>query len=259
MSVHPNTFSLLAATHADIPALAKLSGDSFEVDRHTEMKMQGRVPYDMEGVWMESLPGIMDSERHVVVKAVDNVTGEVMGWCAWGFRGFERDEIPRLDGGAPSEKDDEKAGDNDIEKEEDDTEQKSKEEELVKPDDRDESIKRLEAMTSADLDKWMEKLMPPGTKCIYITSLSVGPQYQKRGVGSGLIKWGTDTANEHGVFIWVHSSEGGWGAYAKAGFEVIGTLDVDLDEWSVGPPKEGGKWGHYVFRYMKYLPRPTRR
>lgn len=50
-------------------------------------------------------------------------------------------------------------------------------------------------------------------------------------------------------------------AYAKAGFKVLGTLDVDLDEYSPGPPptEEGGngKWGHYVFKMMKYFPATT--
>jgi hypothetical protein len=53
----------------------------------------------------------------------------------------------------------------------------------------------------------------------------------------------------------VHSSEAGYRAYAKAGFEVVGTLDVDLDEWAPAPPVEGGLWGHYVIRWMKRLPR----
>lgn len=33
------------------------------------------------------------------------------------------------------------------------------------------------------------------------------------------------------MFIWVHSSEAGVEAYNKAGFEAVGTLDVDLEEY----------------------------
>jgi hypothetical protein len=46
--------------------------------------------------------------------------------------------------------------------------------------------------------------------------------------------------------------------FAKFGFEVVGELDLNLDDFAAGPPPEGlgkdGKWGHYVFRYMKRLP-----
>ena len=58
-------------------------------------------------------------------------------------------------------------------------------------------------------------------------------------------------------FIWVHSSETSWSAYAKAMFEVVETLD-GLDQWSVGYelPSDGkGKWGQDIFRYIKCLPK----
>ena len=46
--------------------------------------------------------------------------------------------------------------------------------------------------------------------------------------------------------------------FAKHGFEIVGEFDIDLDEFAVGPPPDGlgqdGKWGHYVFRYLKRLP-----
>jgi hypothetical protein len=34
-------------------------------------------------------------------------------------------------------------------------------------------VKRLEAMTDADMKKWMETLMPPGTKCIFVFFFAV--------------------------------------------------------------------------------------
>lgn len=120
----------------------------------------------------------------------------------------------------------------------------------------DDPIKRLESMTSADLKHWMDKLMPEGTKCMFVVSLCVAPKWQSQGVGSALLRWGTERADAAGVFIWVHSSAGAWPMYAKHGFETVGTLDVDLDEYAPAPaPDQEGKWGHYEFRYMKRLPR----
>lgn len=46
--------------------------------------------------------------------------------------------------------------------------------------------------------------------------------------------------------------------YQRHGFEVVGSLDVDLDQYAyVAATNEKGeseKWGHYIFRYMKRLP-----
>lgn len=106
----------------------------------------------------------------------------------------------------------------------------------------------------------MKILMPEGTKCMIIVGLNVAPEFQSLGVGSALLKWGATVADSYGVFTWVHSShnEGACKAYQKQGFEVIGTLDVNLDDWAPAAPPdepEGAVWGHYVFRYLKRLPR----
>ncbi len=79
-------------------------------------------------------------------------------------------------------------------------------------------------------------------------------------MGSAFIKWGTDKADEDDVRCWVHASEAGWPAFKKAGFEVVGTLELDLDQYASeqrkfadGRPEE--KWGKYAFRYMQREPR----
>jgi hypothetical protein len=44
--------------------------------------------------------------------------------------------------------------------------------------------------------------------------------------------------------------------YGKHGFETVGELTVDPDEFATQPaPDDGGTWGQYTFRYMKRLPR----
>lgn len=126
-------------------------------------------------------------------------------------------------------------------------------------DEEDDIIKREMEMTEADMNHWMAKLMPPGTKCMYLIGLNVAPQYQRQGIGQAMLKWGADTADKFGVFVWVHSSEGAWKTYEKAGYEVIGCLNIDLDAWAPAPPPaeegDGAIWGHYVLRYMKRLPK----
>jgi predicted N-acetyltransferase YhbS len=102
----------------------------------------------------------------------------------------------------------------------------------------------------------MAKLMPDGTKCMFICTLSVDPEYASHGVGSALMEWGTRIADEDKIFCWVHASDGSHMFYGKHGFETVGELTVDPDEFATQPaPDDGGTWGQYTFRYMKRLPR----
>ncbi|KAH6717019.1 putative GNAT family acetyltransferase [Leptodontidium sp. MPI-SDFR-AT-0119] len=256
---NPLPITIQPATYADIPALAQISGDSFEEDRHTQMKGQRKKPYNMYEKAPGEIRSYMSSEKCVVLKAVDETTGAALGWSCWGFRGFEAAEIPRLDPGQKKEKDVSLPFFKDEIAAKPEGEGKGEEEEEEQEEDEEDIVKKLEAMTDADMKHWMETLMPPGTKCMFVVSLSVAPAFQARGVGSALLKWGTDTADNFGVFIWAHSSESAWTAYARHGFEIVGTLDVNLDVWAPKPPPKeegpGAIWGHYVFRYTKRLPK----
>jgi ribosomal protein S18 acetylase RimI-like enzyme len=257
-----DSFQLRPVLQSDINTLAKMSDDAFLKDRHTQMKMLGNNPYDMEEVTKQGLVAQLNFERCLCVKAVDEVTGEIMGWTCWGFRGFEREEILSLDLRTEEQRstiinvsaEENNAG-------ESKRESKQAVQEKLSGNETDDPISRLQDLTNADMERWMEIFMPPGTKCMYIVGLSVSPSYQGRGVGTALLKWGTGIADKFGVFAWVHSSddEAAWKLYQKHGFEIAGILDVDLDEYAPAPPPieegEGAVWGRYVFRYMKRLPK----
>lgn len=240
--------SLHPINYADIPALAKISGDCFLEDRHTQMKALGKNPYKHEEGMKGVIASYVASERCVPLKAVDDSTGELLGWCGFGFRGFETEDIPKT---APIDEPLPTMVTGAIE-------ENKKTEEPVE-DEEDDIIKRETEMTNADMNHWMAKLMPPGTKCMYLIGLNVAPRYQRRGIGQTMLNWGADVADKSGVFTWVHSSEGAWKMYEKAGFDVIGSLDINLDDWAPAPAPaeegEGAIWGHYVLRYMKRLPK----
>lgn len=253
----PLPLAIRHATYADIPALAQISGDSFENDRHTQMKGLGKKPYNMYDVAQTNIARWLSSKELVVLEAVNANTGNAVGWCCWGFRGFEPSETSTLGLEQQGESDISKPSVQDDTTESQQSEEETEEESGVNQKEGD-SVKKLEEMTDAEMKHWMERLMPPGSKCMFVATLSVSPEFHGRGVGSALLKWGTETADRFGVFSWVHSSESAWTMYAKHGFDVVGTLDIDLDEWAPGPPKEegpGAVWGHYVFRYMKRLPK----
>lgn len=227
----------------DIPALAKISGDSMKGDRNTELKAQGRVPYRMEDVTIECLNMWLPKQNLVCTKAVDTETGEILGGCYWGFAAFETENIPRSDPGPkPSSL----------------TAESEASEKKENAQDKEEGIKRLEQLTDDDRKLRQNQMMPPGAKCMFILMFMVSPLHQSKGVGSALLKWGTDVADRNGVYAWVHSSDRAWKVFQKHGFQPLYTLDVDLDEYAPFPPAEDergdGKWGRYVFRYMKRLP-----
>ena len=234
-------------TLEDVPAAAQLSADAFETDRQTVMKGLGKEPFDMKQYSLESLPDLLKNPKCVILKVVNDASGEIMGVCNWGFRGYEPEHMPVVEGRTqPPAKPKAKQ------------EPPNNADSIPEPQPETDPIKRLQALEGADLDAWMTEVMPEGTQCIFVVGLSVSPRYQGRGVGSALLRWGTNFCDDRGVFAWVHSSEPAWKMYEKSGFQVVRALDVDLDEYApMPPPNEGpdAKWGHYVLRYMKYFPK----
>lgn len=252
-------FTITPVVLDDVPTLAKIAGSAMEKDRQTEMKALAEDPFDMESYTLESMPRFLLHPRIAIVKAVDTETGEIMGMCEWGFRGFEPHEMPVLEG-QPKPVEEKKPTEEEKPVEEEKEPEAAAEQQETKepepPKQGKDKVKDLVALTDADMNAWMEEQMPPGTRCLYVVGLTVSPKFQGRGVGSALLKWGTSICEAHGVFAWVHSSMGAWQMYQKSGFEVVRTLDVDLDAYApCSPPGEGegAKWGIYTFYYMKYL------
>ncbi|GAO19930.1 uncharacterized protein UV8b_01404 [Ustilaginoidea virens] len=242
----------------DVAEIGQLSSDAFMNDRQTQMKMLGKRPYDMKEITLSSLPGMLGNPRCVAVKITDEETGKIMGFCNWGFRGFQPEEIATFGGEPPRQPptNETEAGTESQDKDKGKAYDgpRSSDSEAEPEDD---PISRLQALTGGDLEKWMEHIMPQGTRCIFVIGLAVSPAYQGRGVGSALLRWGTSICDKEQVFAWVHSSEMEWPMYEKSGFRVARVLDVDLDEYAPAPPPNkgpGSQWGHYMFRYMTYVP-----
>ena len=251
------TFTLQALQLEDVPLAAQMASDAFLVDRQTQMKALGSEPFLMKEYTLESLPGFLKHPRCIVLKAVDDASGEMAGYCTWGFRGIQPDEMPEVDGRIqPKQPTEVVAAESASDKSQ--ASQSVPEEQNPKEASSDNPITRLIAMQDADMQSWLEEVMPEGTRCMYVVGLSISPQYQRRGAGSALLQWGTDVCDQLGIFAWVHSSELAWKMYEKRGFRTVRELDCDLDEYAPGPPPDEGpdaKWGHYVLRYMKYEPK----
>jgi GNAT superfamily N-acetyltransferase len=177
-----SSFSIRPAEATDVPAMARLAADASATDLNTQVKARGSEPYDHEATMLELLPNWIarPAARGFTVVATDDATGEVLGWVCWGRAGF----VPP----APDAE------------EEEPTDHDAKEREVMSEPD---SVKRLSKLTSANMMRWMDALMPKGTKCMFFISIAVAPAHQGRGVGAALIRTGTERADADGVFIWV--------------------------------------------------------
>ena len=248
------SFAIRPLELSDVPTIARMSAEAFEQDRQTIMKGLGSEAFFMEEHTLTDLPRRMQNPRIISLKAVENSTDKLMGYICWAFRGFSTEEIPVVEGRVqPLELPPVpiKTG-----KEED---QATAEPDLTEAEKarRENPIQKLIALQDRDMQIWEREIMPDGVRCLYVAGLMVVPEFQRRGAGSALLRYGTKFCDEKGVFAWVHSSEMAWKAYEKTGFQVIRSLDCDLDEYApMPPPGEGpdAKWGHYILRYMKYLP-----
>jgi len=211
-------------------------------DLHTEIKKFGNVSY--LNLSPDSIrAGEYSKLRNIrtrYIKATDPLTGDILGTASYHFQSFDVSELPIFDLGKPLPD----VGDSSFI----DTPPGSLTEEKRAAN---EKIARLDAMEDADMQRWVAKLMPKGCKCIVITGIRVVPAAQGKGVGTAMLKWATDKADEAAVYMWVHASEAGRRLFEKGGFEELGSLEVDLDEWAPQPRGDGEQWGTYVLRYMQ--------
>ncbi|KIJ53689.1 hypothetical protein M422DRAFT_241934 [Sphaerobolus stellatus SS14] len=215
MSLEAN-FTIQAAVLAGVPVMAKMGTDVSKLDRNTQVKALGKDGYDLHAMGLEVFKDYIMSPKCRFIKAVNDSTGEIMGYCCWGLRGFNEGEFPPLP-----------HPDNIVLQQttEDAEERIFYELEELDP------AKRLEKITADHMTHMMKKLMSEGAKYMFIVAFTVAGDWQSQGVGSALL---------------------------QAGFEVIETLEVDLDGYATAPPPKEleaseGKWGHYVFRYMKQV------
>ena len=71
---------------------------------------------------------------------------------------------------------------------------------------------------------------------IELNALNTLPMYQRRGVGSMLMKWGIDKLEEMKVPGFIVSTDQGFGLYLKHGFKEMERWEVDMGRW---PPGQG--------------------
>jgi len=67
--------------------------------------------------------------------------------------------------------------------------------------------------------------------CVMLNSLVVHPEYQRRGIGTALMKFGVDEADRLGFRGYLEASAGGKGLYEKFGYRRVDDLVFDTKPW----------------------------
>jgi len=242
------SFSFVLANQEDVPSMGKLFGLAFASDSHTQVKLLAKPMSEMVNEMNAALTSWLDKpERCLVIKAVEKSTNRIVGWVCWAHHGAEntvsaasqveeREQVDGSEASNPSENQQSDSNNNNTEEEKD-------------------SLRQMERQTDGDMERWMQKIMPIGTRCMILACLVVDPAFQSRGIGSALIQKGIERADKEGIFSWVHASEAGHYAFSKEGFQVKETFELDLDEYAPLPREEDESWGTYTFRYMIRTPR----
>ncbi|KAJ7076018.1 hypothetical protein B0H15DRAFT_865156 [Mycena belliarum] len=235
------TFSVVPAVKEDIPRFSEISIAAFTNDTNTLIKAQadglplGTVFMNNDG-W---LPYFDLPDKVVIVKAVDDDTGKILGMCAWGKWNFDGSKPALVDGAKDPREEDYRP--------------------QPLPADH-KPIDVLKKICHDNMNEWQMKLNQYGRKNMYIIGISVDPVEQGKGVGKALLRYGQDMCDEHQCFAWVHGSMAGAPVFLKAGFKEIGKLELNLDDYADGVKwvKDGKEqdWGTYTFRYCMYEPKP---
>ena len=238
----PPNIVITKAREEDIPAIFELTKLAFVTDANTQVKemLKGEAVFEKES-HSSYLRSLLAHPRLEVLVARDTPVPEdaglVVGAVIWGARNI--DEIIEQPASVSGS-------------------QNLPPTPPPIPADRPLGVADLEALTSQSIKDWQEYFCPPNVGCRFVVGLAVRPDHQGRGIGGALLRWGTMKGDEDGVYCWVQASMGSKGAYEAAGFREVGRLELDLELFSGGRARpDGGKWGSYVWPYMRREPRQS--
>ncbi|KAF2499445.1 acyl-CoA N-acyltransferase [Lophium mytilinum] len=85
-----------------------------------------------------------------------------------------------------------------------------------------EALKRIMEMMETTKKKWTGEM----EAVWYLGHLATDPDYQRQGIGKGLVQWGCDQADKEGVCAYLESTLAGRRLYESLGFERVDELKL---------------------------------
>ena len=230
---------LLPAEPADISALATLQMAACRFDLDTRLIVPSDTTF--EGVAISMVQSQIASPEYLIMKAVHPENGDIMGWGSWRFVHYpEIDAKIKQQAEAASTTNDPTGSRSMPEQVESDTSSSLGSS----------SEKHLREV----MDSWMGE-----RKFLLLTILVTEPRYQRRGVGSALVRWGNAKADADNVPGFLEGSPFAFKLYLECGWKLVEKHDVDLSEWTPYGKRYDMGYGIYSHYYMIRLPEPGRR
>ncbi|KAI0130554.1 acyl-CoA N-acyltransferase [Xylariales sp. AK1849] len=250
----PEGIALVPVTSRDLAALVEVQIAAFESDQFSNLMVLGRDKDAHQKHLSKSLELWMSDPASHLVQAVDTAA-ETVGWSCWVLKREDSEETDSEDSLhrsksqsdlTPTVGEGKDLGDDDSTRPEGqaEAEQIAPQSETTKT-----AAQVLGGVMHKDLSRWEDEHLK-GKKHVVLQALFTDPGYQGRGIGSKLVQWVVDRADAQGLPCWAHASPAGSSLYARAGFQVLGSNEYDLDEYAPGGKEANGDWGMYTFRYM---------
>ncbi|KAK9441541.1 DUF1766-domain-containing protein [Metarhizium brunneum] len=195
MSLQEGT-SLHPVSSKDIPTLVDIHYEAFADD--ALMKLMYGSHGDAAST-VSDLREALEDPTARFTKAVDNETGDIVGWSWWNVY---LDAETHLEAAKATEE-----------------EQKEAPETAISP----KTFLQYHAAVNDKRRRWITG--KPGI----LQAIAVRPKSQGRGVGTALVRAGLEEAKRNGVLAWLEASSAGHGLYEKCGFRDVGeAIESDL-------------------------------
>ena len=68
-----------------------------------------------------------------------------------------------------------------------------------------------------------------------LRTMVVLPEYQRRGIASKLLKWGTEKADQEKIVGYLNARPSGKGIYERAGWQIMRISDIELPGYHIAP------------------------
>ncbi|HWK79716.1 MAG TPA: GNAT family N-acetyltransferase [Thermomicrobiales bacterium] len=210
------------ATGGDVPAMLDVFAGAFANDPHTRLQIAWQGADAMRRGMDAAMRSWLAAPAAHLLVAEDAASLAVLGWACWAEVAPEREAGP-----VPG---DEQA-----------------------PAVSTSPIEALQRLTGDDIRQCQRDVLARYGAVDVLVAIAVDPAHQSRGVGSLLIRWGTQRADARDRVCWVHASEAGSRAFARHGFDPHRDLTIELAPFA--PPGDDRTWGTVRFRSMTRQPR----